>query len=90
MTNSLSLLAGGHGLLYWLSGLFNMPYSVKPWCIGTFSDHVELKYSLDDGSDDGTINQTKLKVICYKCTLRGASAQPLPRRESLSSRLVLT
>ena len=42
MTNSLSLLVGRHGLLYWPSGPFDTPYLVKPWCIGTFSDRIEL------------------------------------------------
>ena len=42
MTNSLSLLVGGHGLLYWPDGPFDTPYSVKPWCVGTFGDRVEL------------------------------------------------
>ena len=32
----------GHGLLCWSSGPFNMPYSVKPWCAGTFGGHVKL------------------------------------------------
>ena len=42
MMNSLSLLVGRHGLLYWPSGPFDTPYSVKPWCVGTFGDRVEL------------------------------------------------
>ena len=42
MMNSLSLLVGGHWLLYWPSGPFNMPYSVELWCVGTFGDHIEL------------------------------------------------
>ena len=37
------LVIGGHRLLCWPSGPFDMPYSVKPWCIGTFGDHVKLK-----------------------------------------------
>ena len=32
----------GHGLLCWSSGPFNMPYSVKTWCTGTFGGHVKL------------------------------------------------
>ena len=42
MMNSLFLLVGGHRLLYWPSGPFDMPYSVKPWCVGTFGDCIEL------------------------------------------------
>ena len=42
MMNSLSLLVGGHELLYWPSGPFDTPYSVKPWWVGTFGDRVEL------------------------------------------------
>ena len=40
--NSLSLLGGGHGLLCWPSGPFDMPHSAKPLCIGTFCDPIKL------------------------------------------------
>ena len=48
------------------------------------------KYLLDDGSDDRIINQMRTQDIWCKCTLRGTLAKPLPKRESWSSRLVLT
>ena len=33
---------GGHWLLLSLSGPLDMPYSVEPWCVSTFSGHVKL------------------------------------------------
>ena len=46
------------------------------------------KYSSDNGSDNRMLNQ--MKDICCECTLRGMLAKLLSRRESQSSRLVLT
>ena len=81
-TNFLTLLVGGHWLLFWLSGPLDMPYSVELQCVDAFGGCIKLNtwvWQRNNKSD-----------ICCKCTLRGMSAEPLPKRESQSSWLVLT